>query len=236
NGTVLRCVAAELKARKAPTFFKEAKPGTPERADCKKAARLAKRAARAPTIEAWDMTLPPGTALPGLSLIDNHQKLFYRTPRASTDKKLKVIRDGAHESFGRHVSDADIWNSIRTNDFLPRPAQFLWKSIHNAHKIGSYWTHIPGCEERAVCKDCDVLEDLEHILVGCESPGQELIWEAAKTLWLEKETTWPEVSLGTILGCGLADFRDDSGKIDRGAQRLYRILMSESAYQIWRLR
>jgi ribonuclease HI len=243
---ILRCVAAELKARKAPTFFKEAKPGTPERAECKKAARLAKRAARAPTIEAWDMTLPPGMALPGLSLIDNRQKLFYRSireektkklaPRASTDKKLKVIRDGVHKSFGRHVSDADIWNSIRTKDFLPRPAQFLWKSIHNAHKIGSYWTHIPECEERAVCKDCDMLEDLEHILVGCGSPGQELIWEAAKTLWLEKETTWPEVSLGTILGCGLADFRDDSGKIDRGAQRLYWILMSESAYQIWRLR
>jgi hypothetical protein len=98
---ILRCVAVELKARKAPTFFKEAKPGTPERAECMKAARLAKRAARAPTIEAWDMTLPPGTALPGLSLIDNRQKLFYRSireektkklaPRASTDKKLKVI-------------------------------------------------------------------------------------------------------------------------------------------------
>jgi ribonuclease HI len=73
-------------------------------------------------------------------------------------------------------------------------------------------------------------------MVGCESPGQELIWKAAKTLWLEKETIWPEVSLGTILGCGLAEFRDDGGKIKRGAQRLYRILMSESAYQIWRLR
>lgn len=103
--------------------------------------------------------------------------------------------------------------------------------MHNAHKIGSYWTHIPACGDRAICKDCDVLEDLEHIMMGCESPGQELIWKAAKTLWLEKETTWPEVSLGTILGCGLAEFRDDGGKIKRGAQRLYRILMSESAYQ-----
>ncbi|KAJ6533708.1 hypothetical protein B0H19DRAFT_863506, partial [Mycena capillaripes] len=42
--------------------------------------------------------------------------------------------------------------------------------------------------------------------------------------------------LGTILGCGLADFRDERGKMKRGTQRLYRILMSESAYQIWRLR
>ncbi|KAJ7192600.1 hypothetical protein GGX14DRAFT_379962, partial [Mycena pura] len=47
---------------------------------------------------------------------------------------------------------------------------------------------------------------------------------------------WPTVSLGTILGCGLADFRDPGGKLKRGTQRLYRISMSESAYLIWRLR
>ncbi|KAJ7691460.1 hypothetical protein B0H17DRAFT_935053, partial [Mycena rosella] len=35
---------------------------------------------------------------------------------------------------------------------------------------------------------------------------------------------------------GLAEFRNESEKIDHGAQRLYRILMSESAYSIWLLR
>ncbi|KAJ7210811.1 hypothetical protein GGX14DRAFT_342639, partial [Mycena pura] len=47
---------------------------------------------------------------------------------------------------------------------------------------------------------------------------------------------WPEVSLDTVLGCGLAEFRDEKGKIDRGTQRLYRVLISESAYLVWRLR
>ncbi|KAJ7903106.1 hypothetical protein B0H13DRAFT_1621230, partial [Mycena leptocephala] len=47
---------------------------------------------------------------------------------------------------------------------------------------------------------------------------------------------WPEVSLGTILGCGLAEFRDGKGKLKEGTRRLYRILMSESAYLIWRIR
>jgi hypothetical protein len=73
---------------------------------------------------------------------------------------------------------------------------------------------------------------LDHILLKCKCLGQELVWKAAETLWKEKEEVWPEVSLGTILGCGLAEFRDDKGKVKAGMQRLYRILMSESAYVI----
>jgi hypothetical protein len=68
---VLRCLAAELKARKAPTFFKLAAPGTHERLLCRQATTLAKNAARAPGNQEWDFTLPKGTALPGLSLQGN---------------------------------------------------------------------------------------------------------------------------------------------------------------------
>ncbi|KAJ7197797.1 hypothetical protein GGX14DRAFT_374695 [Mycena pura] len=246
NRDVLQCLAAELKARKAPTYFKVAEAGTAARTACKRAARLAKKTARRRVDVRWDLTLPPHTALPGLSLQDNRQKAFYRAireektkelaPRASTEQKLATIKAAVSEAFERHVSSADIWNSLSVKDFLPRPAQFLWKSVHNALKIGSFWSHIPDCEDRAVCGECGELEDLEHILVKCVSPGQELIWNAAKTLWLEREPEWPAVSLGTILGCGLAEFRDDRGKINQGARRLYRILMSESAYLIWRVR
>ncbi|KAJ7653868.1 hypothetical protein B0H17DRAFT_1146929 [Mycena rosella] len=124
----------------------------------------------------------------------------------------------------------------RHKRYPPRVAQFLWKNLHNAHRVGSYWTHIPECEDRAMCSNCEVLEDMEHVLVNCECPGQKLIWEAAKSLWLEKQPRWPELSLGTILDCGLAEFRDGAGKVDRGTQRFYRILISESAYSIWLLR
>ncbi|KAJ6574216.1 hypothetical protein B0H19DRAFT_1208185 [Mycena capillaripes] len=176
----------------------------------------------------------------------NRQKIFYRsireektkklTPRASTEKKLEAVCTALYEIFDKRVTDADIWRSLDTKDFLPRTAQFLWKNLHNAHRIGTYWTHIPECEDRAVCQACEDVENLEHILLECECPGQKLIWKAAETLWLEKEPKWPEVTLGTILGSGLADFRDERGKMKRGTQRLYRIMMSESAYQIWRLR
>ncbi|KAJ7691459.1 hypothetical protein B0H17DRAFT_1063200, partial [Mycena rosella] len=74
--------------------------------------------------------------------------------------------------------------------------------MNNAHRVGSYWTHIPECGDRAICGGCEVLEDMNHILTECECPGQELIWEAARSLWLEKQPRWPEVSLGSILGSG----------------------------------
>jgi ribonuclease HI len=44
---VLRCMVAELKAQQAKTIFKVAAPGSPERALCRRAALLARRAARA---------------------------------------------------------------------------------------------------------------------------------------------------------------------------------------------
>ncbi|KAJ7312652.1 hypothetical protein DFH08DRAFT_717439 [Mycena albidolilacea] len=243
---VLRCLAAELKARKAPTILKLAEPGTPERVRCRQASMLAKEAARTREDALWDLSLPRETALPGMSLQGNRQRVFYRgireiktgklTPRPSTTKTLEKIKKAAEDTLGRCVSDTEIWRAVHVKEIFPRVAQFLWKGIHNAHRIGKYWTHIPECEDRATCKTCDETEDLEHILVGCQSPEQRIIWEAAKSLWLEKETNWPTVSLGTILGCGLAEFRDEKGRPKRGTQRLYRILMSESAYLIWKLR
>jgi hypothetical protein len=244
----LRCLAAELKARKAPAIFKLAAPGSTERAIHRQASALAKRAARISEDKEWELTLPPQTALPGLSLQGNRQRVFYRTireikagahaltPRPSTAKMLGVVREEVETVFGRYVTDADIWKSLTSKDFLPRTAEFLWKGVHNSHRIGKYWTHIPECEDRATCQECGVIEDLEHILLGCTSPGRDIIWQAVESLWKEKEGHWPGMSLGTILGCGLAEFRDERGKHKHGTQRLYRILISESAYLIWKLR
>ncbi|KAJ6572629.1 hypothetical protein B0H10DRAFT_1671065, partial [Mycena sp. CBHHK59/15] len=246
---VLRCLAAELKARKAQTIFAIAKPGSQLRAKCRQASVLAKGAARTPSDEQWVLTLPPGTALPGLSLQGNHQRVFYHsireikakahalTPRPSTAKMLEIVRREAIDAFGRYVTDTDIWKALRAKDLLPRTAQFLWKGMHNAHRIGKYWTYIPECAERAVCSECDdAIEDLDHILLKCKCPGREIVWKAAEALWREKEQDWPAMSLGTILGCGLAEFRDKRGRVKEGTRRLYQILMSESAYLIWRLR
>jgi ribonuclease HI len=77
---------------------------------------------------------------------------------------------------------------------------------------------------------------MEHILSQCEAPGQKEIWELAKELWLKRNPNWAWPGIGTIISAGLAVFKDDQGKIKPGDARLYRILMAESAYLIWKLR
>ena len=108
--------------------------------------------------------------------------------------------------------------------------------MHDAHHIGKYWKHIPDCEDRGICQFCGEMEDLEHIVLKCVRPGQNQIWGLAKELWLKKNPTWPTLSMGAILGCGLAAIKDENGRQDPGASRLYRILISESLFIIWKIR
>ncbi|KAJ7711093.1 hypothetical protein B0H16DRAFT_1667823 [Mycena metata] len=130
----------------------------------------------------------------------------------------------------------EIWKSIRHRDFSRQVKNFLWKSIHSAHRIGIFWKHIPECGEHATCNFYNETEDLEHVLIKCKRPGQAQIWALAKDLWLRKHDSWPELSLGGVLGCGLATFRDKKGKVSLGLARLYRILVSESIFVLWKVR
>ncbi|KAK0442639.1 hypothetical protein EV421DRAFT_1808158 [Armillaria borealis] len=109
-------------------------------------------------------------------------------------------------------------------------------AIHNAYKCGRYWENIPSYEHRGRCAVCNAEDSLEHVLLECNIPGQRLIWELAQELWEMKHPTWPRLTYGKILGCSTADLRDEKKNVLHGLTRLYRILITESAYLIWCLR
>ncbi|KAJ7435160.1 hypothetical protein B0H11DRAFT_1756412, partial [Mycena galericulata] len=132
---------------------------------------------------------------------------------------------------------ATIWKSLRSKDVTRQVRTFLWKSMHGANRIGKYWKNIPECEDRVTCHYCDEEEDLEHILLKCRRPGQDQIWKLAKDLWSKKHPDWPTLSMGIILGCCLAIFEAPETKRPEGSTAgLYRILITESLYLIWKLR
>ncbi|KAJ6494518.1 hypothetical protein C8R45DRAFT_1052935 [Mycena sanguinolenta] len=135
----------------------------------------------------------------------------------------------------RKATDKNI-KTARSRDLSSNIRNFLWKSIHNALRIGKYWAHIPECEDRVNCKHCGAEESLEHILLLCPSTGQKEVWKLAKDLWLKKHTGWPALSFGFLLGSGLAFFREAGSKPNPASQRLYNILVSESMHLIWKLR
>jgi hypothetical protein len=128
-----------------------------------------------------------------------------------------------------------IWLSIRNRDITRTIRDYLWKSIHGALKIGSYWTNIPGYEDRGSCTHCGELETMDHIQARCEYPGRAQVWELMNLLWTKRHPTPFEPNAGLMMGCGTAIFtKDDKPMAEKN--RLYRILVSESAFLIWKLR
>ena len=108
---------------------------------------------------------------------------------------------------------------------------FLWMLIHDGYKVGRYWERIPGHEFKGTCSRCGIAESMKHILTECELPGQEEVWELASEIWHKKTgEDLPKPTTGQVMACAAIKRRD------AGTTRFFRILVSESAHLIWRLR
>jgi hypothetical protein len=130
-----------------------------------------------------------------------------------------------------------IWkNLLQTKNIYQTQREFLYKTIKGGQLIGHKWLHSPNLAHRAMCLTCDNVEDMEHILLKCNAPGQDLIWQAISQIWEEKTGNWLRPSYGEILGCASVKITSHNDKINIGQMRLYQILISEGAYLIWILR
>ncbi|EJD44967.1 hypothetical protein AURDEDRAFT_64801 [Auricularia subglabra TFB-10046 SS5] len=76
---------------------------------------------------------------------------------------------------------------------------------------------------------------MEHIILSCPDSSQNVIWELAEE-FLEDRIQWSKPEIGTIWGCALAKPKNNWGQIDPGAERAYRIVVSESAFLAWKVR
>ncbi|KAJ3806315.1 hypothetical protein F5876DRAFT_91118 [Lentinula aff. lateritia] len=149
---------------------------------------------------------------------------------------LEQAKICADDLFSYTPTSETIWKSIRHRDLGKKICAFLWMLLHDGYKVGEYWEKIPGYENRAKCAHCQTTESMEHILTDCQAPGQKEIWDLTRKLWEKSGATWNNIEFGSILCCGLADFKDGRGKRKPEISRLFRILISESAYLIWKLR
>ncbi|KAE9401682.1 hypothetical protein BT96DRAFT_817590 [Gymnopus androsaceus JB14] len=173
------------------------------------------------------------------------QSLAYKTikgqnkakPRPATEHTIGKVQHDLHVESHVTPMAEHLWKSIRDPELPQRIRDFLWKSMHDAHRVGRFWKHIPECEERMMCAHCNEVESLEHILLECDRPWRRLIWEMAKSLWPKTPDhgSWKEPNLGIILGTNLLEFKDAKGKSAPGIKRLYKILITESAHLIWKL-
>ncbi|KAJ7922383.1 hypothetical protein B0H13DRAFT_1865760 [Mycena leptocephala] len=209
----LQALAAALKMHTAPTRFE-----TPEREEesekegCTGAQYLAREGNRKAVAAQISFNISAELKLRGVKLSSLTQAVAYNAIKEmkakpfwpATDNNVKLVQSATKQNFNRLPCPAEIWKSIRHKDFTYQIRNFLRKSMHNAHRIGNFWKHIPECKDCEICQFCGETESLEHNLLECERPGQRQIWALAKELWLKKHPTWPDLSLGAIPGCGLA--------------------------------
>ena len=147
---------------------------------------------------------------------------------------------------GEIETNAAIWKHTRKKTIRPIVQQFLYKTIHRTHMIRGYWSHINGYEERERCATCNETESMSHILTRCKEKNAQTIWQLAKAPWPHRNIPWPEITLGTILGCSNITLRPNGPRRNdqrrqhkpthQGPSWLFQILLSESAYLIWVLR
>jgi ribonuclease HI len=243
NKDLLKCIVAWARARSNTTTLHWVKGHNGELGN-EEADKLAAEGALLPEISEMDLSAPENFIYTGARLLAMTQSDLYKgiletqpqRNRPTTALQLDIARLGAKDISGKLPMDDKIWKSIRNKVITRSIRIFLWKCLHGAHRCGAFWNRIPTYEHRANCPTCNVEETMEHILINCTAPGQQTIWHLTQALWLMGYNTWPTPTYGTILACGLANFKNDNGTILHGQNRLFSILISESAHLIWKLR
>ncbi|KII82985.1 hypothetical protein PLICRDRAFT_65879, partial [Plicaturopsis crispa FD-325 SS-3] len=194
-----------------------------------------------------DTTTKASFTLTGVKLNTGSQALFYKgimstqipQIRRTTLTNLDKTRHAMRSLNGKTPNDVQIWHSVRNKDIYRTTRGFLWKSLHDAYKIGEFWSRMsdPKYAHRAKCDLCGEEETMEHILLECESsPVNKIVWSQAEELWRKREKDWPTISYGLILGCGLVRLNNARTKKDEGRSRLLTIIISEAAHLIWKIR
>ncbi|KAF8982526.1 hypothetical protein BDQ17DRAFT_1262106 [Cyathus striatus] len=187
-----------------------------------------------------------GLHLLGLNLTCMTQSKLYKAikHRKKTKKcvasqcNIEITAQAIKENAGLCPSPESIWKSILQGATLTKKAKtFLWKVLHGSLKIGKYWEHTPLKDQHMPCIQCHAdVEDISHILLNCQVSGQEHVWNIARATWQSTGLPWPCISISLIMGISLAVIKSEDGDMLKAPTCLFRILVSEAAYLIWKLR
>jgi ribonuclease HI len=158
---------------------------------------------------------------------DNYQDALNRN---ATRRNMEYAMGAMADEKGKTPPKRAMWQASWHKDFSRSICFFMWMLLHGGYKVGQHWEHTPGHEEKGKCTPCDAIKSMEHILTSCDIWGQKQVWDLVSELWQKKTGQDLRPTLGEIMVCRLIK------RGDKGTTCLFRIIVSESAHLIWRLR
>ncbi|KAJ7269182.1 hypothetical protein C8J57DRAFT_1435740 [Mycena rebaudengoi] len=151
-----------------------------------------------------------------------------KVERIKTTVMLDITRHAVKDLAGSTSTGEEIWCSIRDKDITRMTREFMFKCLHQAYKCREYWRNITNFEHWGICHTCGVDESIEHVLLERMAPGQSTIWNLTEELWRITGYDWPDLRVGTIFGSALCNFKRVGRKRDKGANRLFKILITDN--------
>jgi hypothetical protein len=158
NNTLLKAIVATLRGRGSRCTFQKVDDSDPNMGKAKEKARdtpINGQPAQLHTV------IPHVFRLEGMKLSEGSQRTFYRhlknrrkppPERLKTTIMLDRTRYAAAQLSGRTPTDSEIWQAINHKDITRTTRVFLWRTIHQAYKIGEYWRNKPTFEHYAECR------------------------------------------------------------------------------------
>ncbi|KAI0650459.1 hypothetical protein C8Q79DRAFT_901358 [Trametes meyenii] len=244
NADIIKETVAIVRGRSAVTTFRWVKGHAGDRGN-EGADKLAKEGIEKPRAFApIDLPAPRKYIVKGAALASMTQRSAYqgirrwakRGAKRSTEKRLTAACNAVEEMTGELHKEESLWRALRGKEIAKKVRDFVWKCLHGAHKIGKYWTKVPGYEERAVCRLCGVEESMEHILTKCGNAAVREAWSLGAALLAKRGIQMPVPSAGLVMGAPALNLLGEGGRVKAGDTRLARICITETAYLVWVLR